>query len=97
MEIAHVHALAPMKSTKLQFTPVSTASDKLDLRPGQDKIRIDSIRLRKDSDARALNPRHVVDLAESIAVLGLLEPVVVDTSGQLLAGGHPACCASASR
>ncbi len=77
-----------MKLTKLQFTPVSTASDKLDLKPGQDKVRIDSIRLRKDSDTRALSPRHVVDLAESISVLGLLEPVVVDTSGHLLAGGH---------
>lgn len=88
MEIAHVHALAPMKLTKLQFTPTSTASDKLDLKPGQDKTRIDSIRLRKDSDTRPLNPRHVVDLAESIAVLGLLEPIVIDTSGHLLAGGH---------
>ena len=77
-----------MKLTKLQLAPVSIASDKLGLNAGQDKVRIDAIRLRKESDTRPLNPRHVVDLAESIAVLGLLEPVVIDTAGHLLAGGH---------
>ncbi|MBE9033498.1 ParB/RepB/Spo0J family partition protein, partial [filamentous cyanobacterium LEGE 11480] len=39
-------------------------------------------------DTRELNPIHVETLAESIAVLGLIEPLVVDDRGQLLAGGH---------
>ncbi len=40
------------------------------------------------SDTRPLNPRHVESLAESIAVLGLIEPLVLDNQGRLLAGGH---------
>ena len=40
------------------------------------------------SDTRGLSNQHVSDLAESIAVLGLLEPLVVDRRGRLLADGH---------
>lgn len=39
-------------------------------------------------DTRPLDPRHVIELAESIAALGLLEPLVVDRKHRLLAGGH---------
>jgi hypothetical protein len=73
---------------KLQLAPVSTATAKLSLRPGTAQVAIAAIRLRKDADTRPLTARHVVELAESIAVLGLLEPVVLDTAGHLLAGGH---------
>lgn len=44
--------------------------------------------LPRSTDTRELNSVHVTGLAESIAVLGLLEPLVVDTQGRLLAGGH---------
>ncbi|PSB14733.1 chromosome partitioning protein ParB [Phormidesmis priestleyi ULC007] len=44
--------------------------------------------LDRTSDTRELSNQHVSDLAESIAVLGLLEPLVVDRRGRLLAGGH---------
>ena len=44
--------------------------------------------LDRTSDTRELSSQHVSDLAESIAVLGLLEPLVVDRRGRLLAGGH---------
>jgi ParB family chromosome partitioning protein len=44
--------------------------------------------LDRTSDTRGLSSQHVSDLAESIAVLGLLEPLVVDRWGRLLAGGH---------
>lgn len=44
--------------------------------------------LSRVSDTRDLRPEHVDELAESIAVLGLLEPLVVDRRGRLLAGGH---------
>jgi len=40
------------------------------------------------TDTRQLRQEHVEQLAESIAVLGLLEPLVVDNRGRLLAGGH---------
>lgn len=37
---------------------------------------------------RELNTQHVEDLMISMSVLGLLEPIVVDIRGRLLAGGH---------
>lgn len=40
------------------------------------------------SDTRQLRQDHVNQLAESISVLGLIEPLVVDVRGRLLAGGH---------
>ena len=40
------------------------------------------------TDTRELKSSHVEDLMMSIAVLGLLEPLVVDSRGRLLAGGH---------
>jgi ParB family chromosome partitioning protein len=42
----------------------------------------------RGSDTRPLRPEHVADLAESIAALGLIEPLVVDSKGVLLAGAH---------
>jgi ParB family chromosome partitioning protein len=44
--------------------------------------------MERSSDTRELREQHVIDLAESIAVLGLLEPLVVDVRGKMLAGGH---------
>jgi ParB family transcriptional regulator, chromosome partitioning protein len=48
---------------------------------------LDSITDRKEN-TRELNQGHVLNLAESIGVLGLLEPLVVDLRFRLLAGGH---------
>ncbi|MBM0745246.1 ParB/RepB/Spo0J family partition protein (plasmid) [Phormidium sp. CLA17] len=42
----------------------------------------------RDADTRPLNSAHVEALAESIAALGLIEPLAVDKQGRLLAGGH---------
>lgn len=42
----------------------------------------------RGSDTRPLRAEHVSDLAESIAALGLIEPLVVDSKGVLLAGAH---------
>lgn len=42
----------------------------------------------READTRPLHAQHVSDLAESIAALGLIEPLVVDSKGVLLAGGH---------
>lgn len=43
---------------------------------------------RPNGDTRALNLSHVFDLAASIEQVGLIEPIVVDLDGRLLAGGH---------
>lgn len=42
----------------------------------------------READTRPIRPEHVADLAESIAALGLIEPLVVDCKGVLLAGAH---------
>ncbi len=39
-------------------------------------------------NTRPLNAAHLVSLAESIAALGLIEPLTVDSHAKLLAGGH---------
>lgn len=51
------------------------------------KLLLSQIRAR-ETDTRPLDPHHVANLAESIAALGLIEPLVVDAKGVLLAGGH---------
>ena len=40
------------------------------------------------ADTRPLNDKHVASLMESIAILGLIEPLAVDQDKVLLAGGH---------
>jgi ParB family chromosome partitioning protein len=48
---------------------------------------LDSIRPHP-SPSRALDPRHVLDMARSIAALGLIHPLAVDLDGVVLAGSH---------
>ena len=57
------------------------------LKPQDATILLEEIKGRS-SDTRPLNPKHVESLASSIAVLGLIEPLVLDNNGRLLAGGH---------
>ncbi|MDY0002806.1 MAG: ParB N-terminal domain-containing protein [Polyangia bacterium] len=47
-----------------------------------------SILDRPGGDTRSLNPGHIVSMAETIAAVGLVQPLVVDRVGHLLAGGH---------
>ena len=42
----------------------------------------------RESNLRPLNPGHSLELAESIAAVGLLQFIVVDEKCRLLAGGH---------
>lgn len=51
-------------------------------------LLLDDIKDRLEGDTRPLNQDHVVALAESIAAMGLIEPLVIDNKGRLLAGGH---------
>ena len=59
---------------------------------GVDVVRstlpLDEIQDRAGGDTRKLDPEHTKELAETIAVLGLIEPLVVDNQNRLLAGGH---------
>jgi ParB family chromosome partitioning protein len=49
---------------------------------------LEDIRPRPGGDTRPIDPGHVADLAESIAAVGLIEPVVIDRRGHLCAGSH---------
>jgi ParB family transcriptional regulator, chromosome partitioning protein len=53
----------------------------------ESKLPLDAIAQREE-DSRPLNPDHVQALADSIAILGLIQPLAVDQAGRLLAGGH---------
>lgn len=71
---------------KNQPSAKQTLSEKMD-NPLPALMKVDQIKDRK-VDTRPLDPIHVEQLAESIAVLGLIEPLVVDIKGVLLAGAH---------
>lgn len=49
---------------------------------------LDGIKERPKGDTRPINEEHAARLAESLDALGLLEPLVIDRVGHLLAGGH---------
>lgn len=68
--------------------PRSDSTKDLALKPGPQVVKTHTIRLREGENTRKLSAAHVVALAESISVLGLLEPLVLDRRGRLLAGGH---------
>lgn len=73
------------QSLAAQDATTRAETDRSRTEPGS--IDIDLVRSRP-TDTRQLDPGHVVDLVESIAALGLLEPLVVDRKHRLLAGGH---------
>lgn len=51
-------------------------------------IPLSAIKPRPHGDSRPLDDAHVVAVAESIIVTGLLQPVVVDRKSRLVCGGH---------
>ncbi len=51
-------------------------------------FELEQILERPHEDTRPLNPQHVEELAESIAAVGLIQPIAIDSQGHLLAGGH---------
>ena len=54
----------------------------------ESRLPLQEIEGRFNDATRALVPAHVVDLAESISALGLIEPLALDRERRLLAGGH---------
>ncbi|MFE4108429.1 ParB N-terminal domain-containing protein [Almyronema epifaneia] len=67
-------------------------SPELQIQPSVDtsntKLQIDQIHDRHLGNTRELDAKHVAELADSIAALGLIEPLVVDSQNRLLAGSH---------
>jgi len=70
------------KATSTAFPLPTIASDNPSL------ISLDSIAPRIGENTREPDTDHVIALADSIAVLGLIHPIVVDAKNRLVAGGN---------
>jgi ParB-like nuclease domain len=68
---------SPAQSSDAQHQPKVTAT-----------LPLEQITERPGGDTRPLTQSHVESLAESIAAVGLIQPIAVDLQGRLLAGGH---------
>jgi ParB family transcriptional regulator, chromosome partitioning protein len=66
----------------------SAIRTQIDLGGTASLLDIEQISDRPGGDTRSLNLHHIEALAESIAALGLIQPIAVDNKGHLLAGGH---------
>jgi ParB family transcriptional regulator, chromosome partitioning protein len=64
---------------RAQYTEVAGTRARLPLSQISDRVH---------GDTRELNEQHVIELMESIEILGLISPLTVDREGTLLAGGH---------
>lgn len=54
----------------------------------REAVELHQIRPRAHATTRAVRPPKVVEFAESIAALGLLQPILLDARNRLLAGAH---------
>ena len=77
-----------MSASKLTGALAIAKSRGLDTSSSTSTLPLDRITDRVEGDSRPLNPAHVEELADSIAVVGLIAPIAVDSQGRLLAGGH---------
>ena len=78
---------------KTPFAGVTSSAQRIPMTPTPietkaSTIAIDQIIDRLGGDSRPLTPSHVSNLAESIAAVGLIQPIAIDNQGRLLAGGH---------
>ncbi|MDJ0903914.1 MAG: ParB N-terminal domain-containing protein [Xenococcus sp. MO_188.B8] len=78
---------ATLAAEEMYFQDETTSIQAEQEKKEQVFVPLSLIKLR-ENDTRNLNPEHVENLAESIAVIGLLEPLVTDEKYRLLAGGH---------
>ena len=77
-----------MSASKLTGALAIAKSRGLDTPSSTFTLPLDSVTDRVEGDSRPLNPAHVEELSDSIAVVGLIAPIAVDSQGRLLAGGH---------
>jgi ParB family transcriptional regulator, chromosome partitioning protein len=76
--------------SKSPFAGVKTSAIRTQIELGSNTsfLDIEQIHDRPGGDTRPLNQGHIEALADSIAALGLIQPIAVDSKGHLLAGGH---------
>lgn len=71
-----------------RFSGIKSTSVRPNVPPQESTLPLTQITDRPGGDTRPLNPAHIEALAESIAAVGLIQPIAVDNQGRLLAGGH---------
>lgn len=77
--------------SKENLPTVVSAKTQVSSQPAQEikgTLKLEQIGDRANPDTRPLDPVHVKELTESLAIVGLIQPLVVDQKGRLLAGGH---------
>jgi ParB family transcriptional regulator, chromosome partitioning protein len=77
--------------SKSPFAGITSSAKRIDqpvVNNTSTNIPLEGITDRPGGDTRSLNQPHVEALAESIAAVGLIQPIAVDIKGNLLAGGH---------
>jgi ParB family transcriptional regulator, chromosome partitioning protein len=79
-----------LKAAKAAGTAIEGQDRQSEVRSLQAKVSLLPLPkiIDRVTDTRELKAQHVEDLMVSISVLGLLEPLVVDSRNRLLAGGH---------
>jgi ParB family transcriptional regulator, chromosome partitioning protein len=79
-----------LQSIKVAGTGIQEQDRQSEIRSLQAKVSTLPLHkiIDRVTDTRELKIQHVEDLMGSISVLGLLEPLVVDSRNRLLAGGH---------
>jgi ParB family chromosome partitioning protein len=77
-----------MSASKLTGALAIAKSRSVEAPSSTSTLPLDSISDRVEGHSRSLTPAHVEELANSIAVVGLIAPIAVDSQGRLLAGGH---------
>lgn len=76
---------------KSPFAGVTSSAKRIDqlvVNNSPTAVPLEEITDRPGGDTRSLNQSHIEALAESIAAVGLIQPIAVDNKGNLLAGGH---------
>lgn len=72
----------------IEYQPTKAEPPAQRLKPGTQLLPLARLAHRKGLSTRKLRAAHILTLAESIAALGLLEPLIVDERGFILAGAH---------
>ena len=79
---------ATRKSSIGRAKPIRRRLPKPTVRALAETRDLSTIKPRLGDPTRGINLDHVADLAESIHVLGLIQPIAIDADGHVIAGGH---------
>lgn len=86
--------MKPQKTKPSASTPIAPSDARIGaeelVRQQESRVDVGWVRMPRDR-IRPIDAEHVIDLAESIAAIGIMQPPVVDRNGVLIAGAHRYC------